>query len=582
MGGGKKTTVGYWYSFSFLMGACRGPINALRAIKVGDLDTWEGEQTDNGVIEINKPTLFGGEEKEGGIVGAFEVFMGAAAQTFSSTFKALMGGLVPDYRGVTTFTFSGKVAANNPYLKPWAFRIARWDQGWDGNPWYPVKARILLDDGRGGTIYAMNPAHILYECYTNRLWGRGQDPSELLDEYFVAAANALCDEGFGLCFKWVRSEDVNSFINTVLNHIDAVQTIDRETGKVGIRLIRADYNPEDLVIFGYDSGLLSIDQDETGGGDSAYSEVAVSYIDARTGEKARAVEHSLAIIQSLGDVASTTAAYDGIPTAALAHRVAARDLNKQATFLKKFTVYLDRRGWKLSVGDVFKVTAADRGLVEVILRVGAIEDSELKDGRIKVTAVQDVFGLPSAGYAEPTLPGAWTPPDGTALAVSDTRLDEVTYRDLVRTLSPADLASIDPTDTLVSIFAVAPSGASINYDIATAAGGESPQVRGQGDWTPFGILAEPIGFYDTLLTFVAGTDLSSVAEGEIVQCGDEIMGIEVVGAGILTLLPTVSACGIAGLAAWIVTSVGKSALESPEVKEWVLDIFRTIFRGGRK
>lgn len=50
----------------------------------------------------------------------------------------------------------------------------------------------------------------------------------------------------------------------------------------------------------------------------------------------------------------------------------------------------------------------------------------------------------------------------------------------------------------------------------------------------------------------------------------------------LTLLPTVSACGIAGLAAWIVTSVGKSALESPEVKEWMLDIFRTIFRGGRK
>lgn len=557
MGGGKKATVGYWYSFAFLMGVSRGPINVLRKIRVGDIQAWQGEQTENGSFQIDQPKLFGGEEKEGGIVGTFAVFMGNAGQTFSDTFKALMGGLVSDYRGVTTFTFRGKVSANNPYLKPWKFRVCRWDAGWDRDePWYPVKAQIRMDDGRGDVIYAMNPAHILYECYTNRLWGRGQDPSELMEDYFVAAANQLCDEGFGLCFKWVRSEDINSFINTVLNHIDAVQFTDRETGKVGIRLIRADYDPDSLVVFGYNSGLLSIDEDETGGGDSAYSEVAVSYVDARTGEKARAVEHSLAIIQSLGDVASTTASYEGIPAAPLAHRVAARDLNKQATFLKKFKVVLDRRGWKLNVGNVFKVSAVDRGLVDVVLRVGAIEDSELKDGRITVTAVQDVFGLPDAGYAEPTLPGAWVPPNNEAMAVSNVRLDEVTYRDLVRTLAPADLATVDETDTQVTIFAGAPSGASVNYDIASAATGETIEVRGSGDWTMSGLLEAPVGYYDTTLRFPVGTDLSPVSAGEIVQVDGEIMGVTAVDAGLATLtvtrgtLDTIPAKHEAGAAVW--------------------------------
>lgn len=536
MGRSKKAIVGYWYAFSIHMGACRGPINALRHIKVGGLTAWRGETTSSTEFDINQPALFGGEEKEGGIVGKFGVWMGEATQTFSATFKALLGGLVPDFRGVTTFTYQGKVTANNPYPKPWAFRLARWDAGWDidpenplrQTPWYPAKARILLSDGRGGYIYAMNPAHILYECYTNRLWGRGHDPSRLAEEYFISAANVLCDEGFGLCLKWQRQGDISEFINTVLNHIGAVQRIDPTTGKVAIKLIRNDYDPENLVVFGYDTGLISIEEDETGGGDSAYSEVVVKYVDAATGEEAMERAHSLAIMQSLGDVASTTAAYPGIPTAALAQRVATRDLNQQAAFLKKFKLVLDRRGWLLGLGDVFKVTAADRGLAQVILRVGSINDSELKDGRITVTAIQDVFGLPETGYAAPQLPGAWMPPNNTAIAVNERRIEEVTYRDLVRTLSPADLASVDDTDSRVAIIAAAPTGTSINYDIASAATGEDLAVRGSGDWTLSAVLDEAVGWYDTALAFSADADLSSVLVGEEILVDDELMRVDAV------------------------------------------------------
>jgi hypothetical protein len=533
MGGGKTTTVGYWYSFAIHMGASRGPINLLRHIKVGGISAWTGECDTNGDFPIEQQDLFGGETKEGGIQGTFGVYLGQTGQMFSTLFKSLMGGLVPEFRGTTTFTFRGRIAANNPYPKPWEFRIARWDAGWDlddanparTGPWYANKARVMLDDGRGGQIFAMNPAHILYECFTNRLWGRGLDPTDLDEDSFVSAANTLCAEGFGLCLKWTRQGDLNEFINSVLNHIGAIRFTDNETGKIGIRLIRADYNPDSLVVFDYNSGLLSIEEDETGGGDSAFSEVIVNYVDAATGEDASTRAQSLALMQSLGDVASTTAAYPGLPTASLAQRVATRDLNQQGAFLKRFKVTLDRRAWKLSRGMVFKITAADRGLVSVILRVGAVEDTDLKDGRINVTAIEDVFGLPETGYTIPELPGAWTPPDNTAFEVGVSRLEETTYREIARNLSPADLATVEDDDGGLAILASPPTGTSINYDLATSATGETMTVRGTGDWTPNALSLDALGHYDTIVSFAASADLSGILPDTAALIDDETVAV---------------------------------------------------------
>ena len=92
--GAKKQTIGYHYFFSILFGIGRGPIDELRAIKVGEKMAWEGSSCDNGTDTINKPELFGGEKREGGIQGAFRLQQGKAdqkrkrrddtAQTFSA------------------------------------------------------------------------------------------------------------------------------------------------------------------------------------------------------------------------------------------------------------------------------------------------------------------------------------------------------------------------------------------------------------------------------------------------------------------------------------------------------------------
>ena len=66
MGSSKSITIGYKYFIGMHMVVCH-EIDELQAILAGDRIVFEGSVTDNTTLNINKPDLFGGEKKEGGI-----------------------------------------------------------------------------------------------------------------------------------------------------------------------------------------------------------------------------------------------------------------------------------------------------------------------------------------------------------------------------------------------------------------------------------------------------------------------------------------------------------------------------------
>lgn len=147
MGSSKKVTVSYWYKLVAHLGWCKGPIDALLEIRGGDRLAWKGRQATNGVININKPNLYGGESAEGGIDGQFEVMLGAADQTPNSYLAAEFGEAQPGYRGRSTIVLRGpKIGAGNPYPKTLYFKLERIFKGWDNDVcWYPEKAGIPFD-----------------------------------------------------------------------------------------------------------------------------------------------------------------------------------------------------------------------------------------------------------------------------------------------------------------------------------------------------------------------------------------------------------------------------------------------------
>ena len=81
MGMSKSVVIGYRYYMGIHMGLGRGPVNELVEIKAGGNTAWSGSVTASQQISIDKPKLFGGDKKEGGIQGPLWVMMGEPTQT---------------------------------------------------------------------------------------------------------------------------------------------------------------------------------------------------------------------------------------------------------------------------------------------------------------------------------------------------------------------------------------------------------------------------------------------------------------------------------------------------------------------
>lgn len=130
-----KQTVGYRYGMELHFGLSH-PVDALLEIRVADRTAWSGEITSNTTITINKPDLLGGDEKEGGIVGDADVMFGRDNQVPNSYLQSLFTGLMPAFRGMMGVLWKGgQVTANNPYIKPWSFKVRRINEGWGlGDP----------------------------------------------------------------------------------------------------------------------------------------------------------------------------------------------------------------------------------------------------------------------------------------------------------------------------------------------------------------------------------------------------------------------------------------------------------------
>ncbi|MFD1806299.1 phage tail protein [Pasteurella oralis] len=614
--GGGPVTVGYRYYWDIQSGIGRGPVDEIVELRVDDKTAYvgkPGELTQSKAIYINKPNLFGGEATggEGGIQGRMEILMGEPDQKPTQMLINLLKGVhnpplwsalsgsarkkitkkqqieqseffsnsdikagdvnpddtIPGFRGIVTTVFSGLISCYNAYPKKHSYRIRRVKKGWgNGTAWYPEKALILLRNDNlkisGLTkeqeenvrqIHAMNPAHILVECATNKSWGGKKDIAELDIESYKKAADALFDEGFGLCIRYNRQGSVKEFVQQVIDHIGAVQYEDVKTGKYAVKLIRNDYNADELHTFNYNNGILCVQDDDNAATDNAANQVIVKYIDPVTNKEDKAIANNIASVRMHG-VITKTVEYKGIPTFDLAARVAQRDLEIVASGLMRLKIVFDMRASELAHGDVFKVHLPDRGIESVVFRVSQIENGR-EEGEFIVTCMQDVFGLPAANYSTQKAESLYIPPDYSAKPIVHSRVFEIPYHVFPLVFSDAELAFIKPTDCFIAAVADTSTPLSIGFDILTDAGGGF-NVTGEGDFTPSVVLTEAITKYQTDIKFNEGGHGYALKNAVALMIDDEIVKVESVDLKTLTVkvgrgcADTVPQAHSAGARAW--------------------------------
>lgn len=145
-GSSKKQTVGHKYFMALHFAICYGPVDRLRRILVGDRIAASVDIATSSQMSITEPKLFGGDKREGGIEGVAEVMMGETTQTLPTLVSGLLPSPSPAFRGILSVFYDGLIAANNPYVKPWAFLVERITAGWHGGvAWNAAAASIPID-----------------------------------------------------------------------------------------------------------------------------------------------------------------------------------------------------------------------------------------------------------------------------------------------------------------------------------------------------------------------------------------------------------------------------------------------------
>jgi len=464
-----------------------------------------------------------GDDREGGIVGAVDLVMGNASDGPNDYLVSRLGANVPAFRGVVSLVLrQPQLSAMNPYIKPWSAEVTRIIRRSDGSPqWYSDKAAIDGD---------MNPAHIIYECLTDRTWGRGYSPAEIDDASFRAAADTLYAESFGLSILWDQQQDIEAFIERILQHIDGSIYVSPRTGLFTLKLTRDDYDPATLLELNQ-TNVIRLESFERTLPEELVNQVTLSYHDRATDKSVSiSVQDIAGIERSLGEIKDAKVSYEGVANGALAARLAMRDLRQLSSTLAKVTLVANRTAASLNIGDVFRFSWPELRIEQLILRVAQISYGTLADGRVRITCVEDVFGLPDAVYLVPAESG-WVDPRQAPIAANFVSVSELPYWTLVRELtgeSAAAQAEIDPDGGFLSVSVVRPSNAAINYTVLTRQGSAAFEKIGVGDFIPSCVLANDIGQTETVLNVLYSVDLDLVALDTYAQLGGELVAVRAI------------------------------------------------------
>lgn len=300
--------------------------------------------------------------------------------------------------------------------------------------------------GLRGRDFDANPAHIIYECLTNTDWGMGSPEYRLNVESFKKAAATLYAEKLGLSFLWAQQSTVEDFVTTVINHIEATLYVDPRSGLFTLKLIRDDYDVDDLPEITPAIATLENFQRKLWG--ETINEISVAWRNPENEQNETVIAQDLANIAMQGGIVSDSKTYEGVRSSDLAMKLAMRDLRVASSPLISCEVSVNRKGWYITPGDVVLLTWPEHEVHELPMRVGPVDYGRTTDSRIKLSLVEDVFGLPAGDYTPPP-DSEWLPTSEEPRPIEWSLLFTAPYYSLVN--AGADVTSIPDTDVVPAV-----------------------------------------------------------------------------------------------------------------------------------
>lgn len=440
----KHITTGFKYNLGMALALCdaglpnhslinsRG-IEGVTEIQINEKVLWSGNVGQNGTIGIDNPGFFGGNKDggNGGVKAQIEVHTGDYTPTEvqeRSTYLETQLTHTPTWKGLALLVWRGPSAGygyygNSPSLQPIAFKAYR-----------RPNLGLLPGVGMGTETFAYlpgtndaNPVHCLLELFLNEDWGMGDITLDDVDVAKWRAAAEVCyNEANGFSYLWDRQTTVEDMAEIILKQIDGVVYTDFATGLLTIKLARADYDVDDLPVYGNDA-FIEISNLTRGSWDDTINEVRVQFTDKAQNYKSRSIfDQDLANVTiQQGEGVNTNINYPGCTNEPLARSLGRRDLQVLTQPLLRFTGTIDRTAHDLNPGDPFVFEWPEQGIDAVVMRVTTVRLGTLENGVIELECVEDKFATATALFNTTT--SGWTNPVGDPAPVEHGEIAELPY-----------------------------------------------------------------------------------------------------------------------------------------------------------
>ncbi len=485
----KKVTVGYKYYISLDLGLGLGPGVLLKRIWFDKDEVWAGSVgPEPTALTINKPSLWGGEEKGGGFVGTLRFYGGQLTQAINARMATVVApNDLPGYVGQSHIVLEDCYIGTQAQLRAMSFELARYTNG------------IGLDAGDNIIGEDLNPAEMLYQLATLDWGGLDVDPNDLELDSFRAAGVTLKAEGNGMSLLISSANSGKDAIDEVLRQIDGVMYQDPISGKIILELVRENYDVEDLIILDK-SNVASVRSFSRTSWDDTVNQVRVTFTNRDNKfEKGTAIVQDLANINSQGRIRSTNMSFPGVTEGDLAARLAQREMAQVSVPMFRCTLEVNREAAGLRPGQAFIWSWDEYNIQQVVMRVQKFNLGELIDGRIVIDCVQDEFALDLTIFASPE-PSLHQPQDRSALPITNRVVAEVPYW----IMQQQDFAVVPPsaaTRTFVMALARSPGEFQQGFTATIEQSGEAALAVDHETFTDTAILSTT---FTRLAGFVTG------------------------------------------------------------------------------
>jgi hypothetical protein len=403
----KKQTIGFNYFLGLQFALCRGTIDAVKKIYVGEKKIFDGTAS-SGFIDIDKPKFYGGEDANGGLVGRLRVHNGAIGNSPNPYLQSKITSDIPAYRGTSNIVWQGGNIGMSTQIQPWSFELKR----------IPNVLAVAAGDELINGADA-NPMCVLYEILTDVDWGLGFTASDIDLVSLRAVAAVLKTEGNGFSMVLDSPTECGELIHEIERQVDGVLYLDRTTGKFNFKLVRNDYVLGSTTILD-ESNILKVDDFTRGSWQETTNNVRVQFVNRSKNYKTTyAMAQDAANIGLQGNtVVTSDERYPGVMVKGTANQIAFRSLRLIAYPLAKARFTVNRSLHALIPGDVIRWTNASLGLNELPMRITRVDLGKLDEGEIQLDAVQDVFSFETDGLMGDPDDSSWSDPLLTVIPIN--------------------------------------------------------------------------------------------------------------------------------------------------------------------